>query len=117
MAIRAATAEALLAYKSPEDVANGAKLFLASVFTDPDQNIDDRLAATTALRKSEDPRIMPAIERPPPRGEDDGLTPEQRRKQLAEQMEARRRHIEAMTVQIEREMGLKPAPSDKRLKV
>jgi hypothetical protein len=41
-------------------------LFLASIFTDPNQNIDHRLAATTALRKSEDVRIMPAIERPSP---------------------------------------------------
>src|SRR5262249_59747479 len=57
-------AEGLLAYKTPQDVAESAKLFLASVFTDPDQNIDHRLAATTALRRSEDVRIMPPIERP-----------------------------------------------------
>jgi hypothetical protein len=61
---RVAAAEQLIAYKSPQDVADAAKAFLALVFTDPDQNIDDRLAATTALRRSEDVRIMPPIERP-----------------------------------------------------
>src|SRR5262249_420372 len=64
---RLQAAEGLLAYKTPEDVAESAKLFLASIFTDPEQNIDHRLAATTALRRSEDVRIMPAIERPPAR--------------------------------------------------
>jgi hypothetical protein len=59
-------AENLLAYKTPQDVAESAKLFVASIFTDPEQNIDHRLAATTALRQSEDVWIMPAIERPSP---------------------------------------------------
>jgi hypothetical protein len=62
---RLQAAEGLLAYKTPPDVAESAKLFLASVFTDLEQKIDDRLAATTALRRSEDVRIVPAIERPP----------------------------------------------------
>jgi hypothetical protein len=57
----------LLEYKTPPDVAESAKVFLASVFTDPEQNIDHRLAATTALRRSEDVRIVPPIERPPAR--------------------------------------------------
>ena len=61
---RLQAAENLLAFKSPPDVAEAAKLFLASIFTDPEQNIDHRLAATTALRRSEDVRIMPPIERP-----------------------------------------------------
>jgi hypothetical protein len=61
---RLQAAENLLAYKTPQDVTESAKLFLASVFTDPEQNIDHRLAATTALRRSEDVRIMPPIERP-----------------------------------------------------
>jgi len=61
---RLQAAEGLLAYKTPQDVAESAKLFLASIFTDPEQKIDDRLAATTALRRSEDVRIMPPIERP-----------------------------------------------------
>jgi hypothetical protein len=64
---RLQAAEGLLAYKTPPDVAESAKLFLASIFTDPEQKIDDRLAATTALRRSEDTRIMPPIERPPVR--------------------------------------------------
>jgi hypothetical protein len=61
---RLQAAENLLAYKSPPDVAESAKVFLASIFTDPEQNIDHRLAATTALRRAEDVRIMPPIERP-----------------------------------------------------
>jgi hypothetical protein len=64
---RLQAAENLLAYKTPPDVAESAKVFLASIFTDPEQNIDHRLAATTALRRSEDVRIMPPIERPPAR--------------------------------------------------
>ena len=67
---RLQAAENLLAYKTPQDVAESAKLFLASIFTDPEQNIDHRLAATTALRRSEDVRIVPAIERPPTRTDD-----------------------------------------------
>ena len=66
---RLQAAENLLAYKTPQDVAESAKLFLASIFTDPEQSIDHRLAATTALRRSEDVRIMPPIERPPARTE------------------------------------------------
>jgi hypothetical protein len=54
----------LLEFKSPPDVAESAKRFLASIFTDPEQAIDHRLAATTALRRAEDARIMPPIERP-----------------------------------------------------
>jgi hypothetical protein len=64
---RLQAADGLLNYKTPQDVAESAKLFLASVFTDPDQKIDDRLAATTALRRSEDVRIVPPTERPPAR--------------------------------------------------
>lgn len=75
---RLQAAENLLAYKTPQDVAESAKLFLASIFTDPEQNIDHRLAATTALRRSEDVRIMPAIERPPVRtGNVDSTEPEE----------------------------------------
>ena len=73
---RLQAAEGLLAYKSPPDVAESAKLFLASIFTDPDQKIDDRLAATTALRRVEDARIVPAIERPPTRTDDAAVAEE-----------------------------------------
>jgi hypothetical protein len=66
---RLQAADNLLQYKTPPDVAESAKLFLASIFTDPEQNIDHRLAATTALRRSEDVRIMPPIERPPARAD------------------------------------------------
>jgi hypothetical protein len=72
---RLQAAENLLAYKTPPEIAESAKLFLASIFTDPEQNIDHRLAATTALRRSEDVRIMPAIERPPARTDVYGQSP------------------------------------------
>jgi len=61
---RVQAAENLLAFKSPPDVAEAAKRVLSLIFLDPDQNVDDRLAATTALRRAEDVRIVPAIERP-----------------------------------------------------
>jgi hypothetical protein len=67
---RLQAAENLLAFKSPPDVAESAKRFLASIFTDPEQAIDHRLAATTALRRAEDTRIMPPIERPLARPDD-----------------------------------------------
>jgi hypothetical protein len=85
---RLQAAENLLAYKTPQDVAEAAKQFLASIFTDPEQNIDHRLAATTALRKCEDVRIMPAIERPSvPTRVDTAL-------EIEERHERRRKHIE-----------------------
>jgi|SRR6516165_9996301 hypothetical protein len=64
---RVQAAEQLLAYKTPQNVAESAKVFLASIFTDPEQNIDHRLAATTALRRVEDARVVPATVRPPVR--------------------------------------------------
>jgi hypothetical protein len=88
---RLQAAENLLAYKTPPNVAEAAKLFLASIFTDPEQNIDHRLAATTALRKSEDVRIMPAIERPSPPVHVDTAAEAAERRALHER---RRAHIE-----------------------
>jgi hypothetical protein len=89
---RLAAAENLLAYKTPPDVAEHAKMFLATIFLDKDQPLDHRLAATTALRKSEDVRIMPAIERPtppaPPRDE------EAERRELEAEHARKRAHIE-----------------------
>jgi hypothetical protein len=80
---RIQAADALLQYKAPEDVTEHAKVFLTSVFTNDAESIDCRLEATTLLRRFESPRIAPAVERPPYRGPDDGLTEEQRRQQLA----------------------------------
>jgi hypothetical protein len=48
---RLQAADGLLSYKTPSDVAEAAKSFLASIFMDPEQNVDHRLAATTALRR------------------------------------------------------------------
>jgi hypothetical protein len=89
---RIQAAEGLLQYKTPEDIANQAKLFLASIFMDPDQDIDHRLAATTALRKSEDPRVMTEIIRPPARP-DNEIDPEEARRQREEVMARRRAHL------------------------
>jgi hypothetical protein len=66
MSKRLQAAENLLAYKTPQDVAESAKQFLASVFLNPEENIDHRLAATTALRRFEDPKIALPTERPAP---------------------------------------------------
>jgi hypothetical protein len=101
---RLQAAENLLAYKTPPEIAESAKLFLASIFTDPEQNIDHRLAATTALRRSEDVRIMPAIERPPARTD----TPREPPEPLRDVIARRRAHCDRLTAQIEREMGLRP---------
>jgi hypothetical protein len=73
---RIQASEVLLGFKTPPDVAEAAKRFLAAVFMNPEENIDHRLAATTALRRSEDVRIVPAIERPPPARSDDPEPPE-----------------------------------------
>ena len=103
---RLQAAENLLAYKTPPDVAESAKLFLASVFTDPEQNIDHRLAATTALRRSEDVRIVPPIERPPART--DNVDSAEAVEPLSVLLARRKAHCDALTAKIEREMGLRP---------
>jgi hypothetical protein len=102
---RLQAAENLLAYKTPPEIAESAKLFLASIFTDPEQNIDHRLAATTALRRSEDVRIMPPIERPPARTD----TPREPPEPLSVVIARRRAHCDALTDKIAREMGLQPS--------
>ena len=91
---RLQAAENLLAFKSPPDVAEAAKLFLASIFTDPEQNIDHRLAVTTALRRAEDVRIMPPIERPPART--DNVDPAEPEESLAELVARRRARSDRM---------------------
>ena len=98
---RLQAAENLLAYKTPPDVAESAKVFLASIFTDPQQNVDYLLQATTALRRSEDVRIMPPIERPAPVTRDDAEPPiplmelVKQRRERAELMRAERELREA----------------------
>jgi hypothetical protein len=97
---RLQAATGLLEYKTPQDVAESAKVFLTSIFTNPEQNIDHRLTAITALRRSEDARIMPPIERPPVRTDD--VEPVEPLKDLV----ARRR---ARADRMEREMALQLA--------
>jgi hypothetical protein len=81
-------AELLLGYRTPEDVATAAKVFLSSLASDPEQNVDYRLAALAALRKVEDPRIAPSVERPTVAVRTD--TPAE----IAERHEQQLRHIE-----------------------
>ena len=106
---RIQASEVLLGFKTPPDVAEAAKRFLAAVFMNPEENIDHRLAATMALRRSEDVRIVPAIERPPAARSDDPEPPEP----LSSVLERRRAHCNALTDKIAREMGLRPGePAD-----
>src|SRR5262249_51743957 len=97
---RIQAAGGLLTYKTPQDVAESAKLFLASVFTDPDQNIDHRLAATTALRRSEDVRIMPPIERPPARADNvDSADPVESLQDLVKRQRVRADRLLALSLE------------------
>jgi hypothetical protein len=102
---RLQAAENLLAYKTPPDVAESAKVFLTSIFTDPEQNIDHRLQATKALRSSEDVRIMPPIERPA--RTDDFAKAEEKPIPLKELVAQRRAYCDSLTDKIAREMGLR----------
>ena len=110
---RLKAADGLLTYKTPQDVAESAKVFLTSIFTDHEQNIDHRLAAITALRRSEDARIMPPIERPSTRIDDNAEPPIP----LLELVKQRRERQDRMEREaLEREMGLQSdeiADSDK----
>ena len=106
---RIQAAEGLLAYKSPQDVAESAKAFLALIFMDPDQNIDHRLAATTALRRSEDVRIMPPIERPPARTDNSAEPPPIPLAELVAQRRAR-----ADRMELERLASSEAMPQEKQ---
>jgi hypothetical protein len=110
---RVQAAEGLLQYKTPEDIANQAKLFLASVFMDPDQDIDHRLAATSALRRSEDPRVMTEIIRPFTRSENEPESEEVKRERAAE-MQRRHEHLRKMDLVIKAEVEASRQLSDYR---
>ena len=49
--------ESLFAYEAPPEVNDFAKDFLASIFEDQDQHVDDRLDAVKLMRKAEARRI------------------------------------------------------------
>jgi hypothetical protein len=87
---RLQAAELLLSYRTLEDVATAAKVFLSSLASDPEQSVDIRLGALAALRKVEgDPRIAPSVQRP-------DLTPVRfdTQEQIAARHERRKKHIE-----------------------
>lgn len=54
---RVEACEGLLAYEAPEEAVEKAKDFLASIFEDANQHIDDRLDALKLMRKAEARRI------------------------------------------------------------
>jgi hypothetical protein len=103
--------ESLLSYKVPPAISETCRWFLLRVFVDPSSTVDDKLTAAELQRRCEAPKIMPAIERLVPRPEDDGLTPEERRQQLAETMERRRRHIERVNRENARELAELKSPA------
>ena len=58
----------ILSYKTQDDaVVEFAKKYLQSVCGDLGVAVDYRIEASEALRRSEDPKLMPATERPPVR--------------------------------------------------
>jgi hypothetical protein len=61
---RLSAAQLLLGFRSPEDITQATKQFLHSVFLDQEMDISHRLEAAELLRRAEDPRIAPAVERP-----------------------------------------------------
>ena len=50
--------EGLLAYAAPEEAVEQAKEFLASVFEDANQHVDDRLDALKLMRKAEARKVV-----------------------------------------------------------
>jgi hypothetical protein len=102
--------EGIISYKTPPAITELAKQFLVGVFSDSDVPTDHKLDATELMRRLEAPKVSPQIIRLVPRPHDDGLTPEERRKQLAIEMEKRRRYIERKSREIEAGMGL-PSPA------
>jgi hypothetical protein len=101
---RLQAAENLLAYKTPTAVTESAKLFLTALSSDSEQNVDYRLAALAALRKSEDARIMPPIERPSPPVRND-IDPAAEEEARRIEFERKREHCDRLAEQIIRELG------------
>jgi hypothetical protein len=61
---RISAAQLLLGFKSPPDVAEHTKQFLHSIFLDQEMDIAVRLECAELLRKAEDVRLAPSVERP-----------------------------------------------------
>jgi hypothetical protein len=96
---RISAAQLLLGFKSPEDVQQHTKQFLHSVFLDHDMDISLRLEAAELLRRSEDARIAPAVERPTVAVQFD--TPEE----IAERSARQRAHVEAQAARNAEELA------------
>jgi hypothetical protein len=101
---RLQAAESLLAYKTPENIAQHAKQFLSSVFLDKEQNLDHRLAATQALRRAEDVRLMPPIERPDPAPPRD-VDPAKEQAEREAEFLRKKAYVDQATAEIAREFG------------
>jgi hypothetical protein len=104
--------ENLLNYRVPPAISETCRSFLLRVFVDPSSTVDDKLTAAELQRRCEAPRVAPAVERPNYREPDDGLTPEERKADLAARMEQRRLFLERMDAQIRIEVGMVPANND-----
>jgi hypothetical protein len=61
---RLQAAQLLIGFKSPPDIQQHTKQFLSSIFSDQDMDIAHRLEAAELLRRSEDVKLSPAVERP-----------------------------------------------------
>jgi hypothetical protein len=85
---RISAAQLLLGFKSPPDVAEHTKQFLHSIFLDQEMDISHRLECAELLRRAEDVRLAPSVERPTVAVVYD--TPEQ----IAERSRQHRAHIE-----------------------
>jgi len=106
---RIQAAARLLEYKTPSDLADAAKLYLASVFEDCDANVDDRLLAAAALRKAEDVKLVPITERPAPARVD---PVDEDYEPLADRVTRQRARADVLTGQIAREYGYEAPASD-----
>jgi hypothetical protein len=89
----------ILGYRVDRDVSDRTKRFLESVCDRGDVPLDYKLQAAELLRRSEDPRIAPSVERPSPPVRFDTA------EEIAERSERRRKHIELQAQKNAEEMA------------
>jgi hypothetical protein len=99
---RISAAQLLLGFKSPPDVAQHTKEFLHSIFSDQEMDIAHRLEAAELLRRAEDVRLAPSVERPTVAVHID--TEEEEAERRAEFIR-KKEHCDRLAAEIERELG------------
>jgi hypothetical protein len=104
--------ETIIGYRVPGAIVDACKQFLVSVYSNPSAAVDHQLEASDLMRRLESPKVSPQIVRLVHREPDDGRSPEEKRKQLATEMERRRLYIEAKSREIEAEMGMVPPATE-----